>query len=69
MLQYRSNQEFIDTYLAEKEALQKEKEREELVQKSAIKIQAWWRGVMVRRKLGPYRPAEKKKKRQAKTKK
>lgn len=68
-LQYRRNQEFIDTYLAEKEALEKEKELQECMQKSAIKIQAWWRGVMVRRKLGPYRPMEKKKKRQGKAKK
>lgn len=55
--------------LNEKEAKRKEKELQERIHKSAIKIQAWWRGVMVRRKLGPYRPAEKKKKRQAKTKK
>lgn len=67
-LQYRCNQKFINTYLAEKEALKKEKERWEHMQKSAIKIQAWWRGVMVRRKLGPYRLAEKKKKRPTKTK-
>ncbi|XP_076754147.1 uncharacterized protein LOC143425320 isoform X2 [Xylocopa sonorina] len=66
---YRCNQEFIDTYLAEKEAVRSEMEQRERMQKSAIKIQAWWRGVMVRRKLGPYRPAEKKKKRQTKAKK
>ncbi|XP_076754148.1 uncharacterized protein LOC143425320 isoform X3 [Xylocopa sonorina] len=67
--EYRCNQEFIDTYLAEKEAVRSEMEQRERMQKSAIKIQAWWRGVMVRRKLGPYRPAEKKKKRQTKAKK
>ncbi|XP_043792977.1 dynein regulatory complex protein 9-like [Apis laboriosa] len=67
--EYRCNQKFINTYLAEKEALKKEKERWKRMQKSAIKIQAWWRGVMVRRKLGPYRLAEKKKKRSTKTKK
>ncbi|XP_003399574.2 dynein regulatory complex protein 9 [Bombus terrestris] len=67
--EYHHNREFIDTYLAKKETLQREKERQELMQKNGIKIQAWWRGVMVRRKLGPYRPVEKKKKRQAKTKK
>nr|XP_031826943.1 dynein regulatory complex protein 9 [Nomia melanderi] len=61
--EYRHKQEFIDTCLAEKEALRKEKERREHEQKSTIRIQAWWRGVMVRRKLGPYRPEEKKKKR------
>ncbi|CAL7952208.1 unnamed protein product [Xylocopa violacea] len=67
--EYRCNQEFIDMYLAEKEAVRSEMEQRERMQKSAIKIQAWWRGVMVRRKLGPYRPAEKKKKRQTKAKK
>ncbi|XP_026669378.1 dynein regulatory complex protein 9 [Ceratina calcarata] len=66
--EYRCNQEFIDAYLAEKEAVERARERRERMEKSAIKIQAWWRGVMVRRKLGPYRPAEKKKKR-PKTKK
>lgn len=69
MLQYRSNQEFIDTYLAEQEALRRRKEHEDHVRRSAIRMQAWWRGVMVRRKLGPYRPEEKKKKRAVKTKK
>lgn len=68
-LQYRRNQEFIDTYLAEKEALKREEEEKERARRSAIRIQAWWRGVMVRRKLGPYRPQEKKKKRPAKGKK
>ncbi|XP_076377890.1 uncharacterized protein LOC117227569 isoform X2 [Megalopta genalis] len=66
--EYRHKQEFIDTCLAEKEALRREKERKEHEQRSAIRIEAWWRGVMVRRKLGPYRPEEKKKKR-PKTKK
>ncbi|XP_029158250.1 dynein regulatory complex protein 9 [Nylanderia fulva] len=64
-----SNQEFIDTYLAEQEALRRQKEHEDHVQRCTIRIQAWWRGVMVRRKLGPYRPEEKKKKRPVKTKK
>nr|XP_003705396.2 PREDICTED: IQ domain-containing protein G [Megachile rotundata] len=67
--EYRRNQEFIDMCLAEKEELRRQKEREELMRKSTVKIQAWWRGVMVRRKLGPYRPEEKRKKRQTKPKK
>ncbi|KAL6254871.1 hypothetical protein P5V15_014213 [Pogonomyrmex californicus] len=67
--EYRNNQEFIDTYLAEQEALRKQKEYEEHVERSTIRMQAWWRGIMVRRKLGPYRSEEKKKKRSVKTKK
>lgn len=66
--QYESRQACIDTYLAEKEVIRKKKEDEEHVRRSVIEIQAWWRGVMVRRKLGPYRP-EDRKKRSAKTKK
>ncbi|KYN03839.1 IQ domain-containing protein G, partial [Cyphomyrmex costatus] len=69
LLQYRNNQEFIDTYLAEQEALRRQKEHEDHVRHSIIKMQSWWRGVMVRRKLGPYRSEEKKKKRPVKTKK
>ncbi|XP_046603163.1 dynein regulatory complex protein 9-like [Neodiprion virginianus] len=65
----REKRSFIDTYLAEKEADRRKKELEEHVRKSTIKIQAWWRGVMVRQKFGPYRPEEKKKKRPAKSKK
>ncbi|KOC60931.1 IQ domain-containing protein G [Habropoda laboriosa] len=67
--EYHRNQEFIDAYLKEKETVRMAKEVQERMEKSAIKIEAWWRGVMVRRKLGPYRPVEKKKKRQSKTKK
>ncbi|KAL0134621.1 hypothetical protein PUN28_001431 [Cardiocondyla obscurior] len=67
--EYRNNQEFIDTYLTEQEALRRQKEHEDHVRRSAIKMQAWWRGVMVRRKLGPYRSEEKKKKKPVKTKK
>ena len=67
-LQYESRQAFIDTYFAEKEAIREKKKHEEHVRNSLIKIQAWWKGTMVRRKLGPYRP-EDRKKRAAKTKK
>ncbi|XP_015127481.1 dynein regulatory complex protein 9 [Diachasma alloeum] len=66
---FRERQEFIDQYLAEKEAARVLRELEEHKKHSAIWIQAWWRGVMVRRKLGPYRPDEKKKKKTVKGKK
>ncbi|XP_031783108.1 dynein regulatory complex protein 9-like [Nasonia vitripennis] len=61
-LEYKQRQEFIDGCLAEKEAARRQRELEEHVRGCAVKIQAWWRGVMVRRKLGPYRPEEKKRK-------
>ncbi|XP_044593039.1 dynein regulatory complex protein 9 [Cotesia glomerata] len=66
---FKSRQEFIDAYLAEKEAKRVQKEKEDYRRNCSIKIQSWWRGVMVRRKLGPYRLDEKKKKRATKNKK
>jgi hypothetical protein len=56
-------------YLEEQEALRRRKEHEDRVQRGTIRMQAWWRGIMVRRKLGPYRPQEeKRKKRPVRTK-
>ncbi|NWR47093.1 DRC9 protein, partial [Regulus satrapa] len=43
----------------DKETKRKQIEREALELKSAIKVQAWWKGTMVRRFLGPYQELEK----------
>ncbi|NXN85704.1 DRC9 protein, partial [Bombycilla garrulus] len=43
----------------EKEDKRKQREREALELKSAVKVQAWWKGTMVRRFLGPYQELEK----------
>ncbi|KAL2301218.1 hypothetical protein Nmel_011782 [Mimus melanotis] len=43
----------------DKEAKRKQREQEALEQKSALKVQAWWKGTMVRRFLGPYQELEK----------
>ncbi|XP_071949916.1 dynein regulatory complex protein 9-like [Antedon mediterranea] len=43
----------------EKERRKREQEEEEL--KSIISVQSWWRGVMVRKQLGPYSKKKKKK--------
>ncbi|KAJ8674845.1 hypothetical protein QAD02_010631 [Eretmocerus hayati] len=64
-LKYDERQKFIEECLAEKEAARKRLEWEEHRKSCAVKIQAWWRGVMVRKKLGPYRPDDKKKRRTA----
>ncbi|XP_014215453.2 IQ domain-containing protein G [Copidosoma floridanum] len=61
--EYCSRRDFIDSCLAEQEAERRRAELEEHRRCRAIEIQAWWRGVMVRRKLGPYRPEEKRRKR------
>merc|ERR1711915_36844 len=47
---------------AEKQRIREEKERKELEYKTSIKIQAWWRGTMVRRGLGEFKQESKKKK-------
>ncbi|XP_046851983.1 dynein regulatory complex protein 9-like [Xenia sp. Carnegie-2017] len=45
----------------EKEKLRRQAEQEEEELKATINIQSWWRGVMVRRQLGPYSLKKKKK--------
>lgn len=55
---YLRQKETIDEFKAK---MEKEKELI-LMEKCSIKIQAWWKGVMVRKKLGPFKPKTKKKK-------
>ncbi|NXR55903.1 DRC9 protein, partial [Hippolais icterina] len=43
----------------DKEAKKKQREQEALELKSAIKVQSWWKGTMVRRFLGQYQELEK----------
>ncbi|CAB3983796.1 IQ domain-containing G-like, partial [Paramuricea clavata] len=45
----------------EKEKIRRQAEQEEEELKAAINIQSWWRGVMVRKQLGPYNLKKKKK--------
>lgn len=51
----------IDDGKANRERKRKEEERLEMLNKKATKIQAWWRGMMVRHKLGPFNPKKGKK--------
>ena len=56
---YQEAKEYIDVA---KEKIRKDeeiKERRALETKSAIKIQSWWRMIMVRRCLGPYKKKKK----------
>ncbi|KAI1235909.1 IQ domain-containing protein G [Lamprotornis superbus] len=48
----------IITDRTDKEAKRKQIEQEALEQKSALKVQAWWKGTMVRRFLGRYQELE-----------
>ncbi|KFQ24039.1 IQ domain-containing protein G, partial [Merops nubicus] len=47
-------EETIISDRAEKEAKRSQLEQDALELKSILKLQAWWRGTMVRRELGPY---------------
>ena len=44
----------------EKERLKRQEEKEQELLKSCTRIQSWWRGIMVRRQLGPYSKKKKK---------
>lgn len=43
-----------------KDEREKARQYREKMTKSAIMVQAWWRGMLVRRQLGPYKVAKKK---------
>ncbi|XP_078524193.1 dynein regulatory complex protein 9 [Lissotriton helveticus] len=60
--QYREFEEVVIEDRLEKARLRREHDQEKLELKSVRKIQAWWRGTMVRRGLGPYALAKKGKK-------
>ncbi|KFO88866.1 IQ domain-containing protein G, partial [Buceros rhinoceros silvestris] len=52
-------EETIISDRAEKEAKRRQLEQDALELKSILKLQAWWRGTMVRRNLGPYQALKK----------
>jgi hypothetical protein len=58
-LQYEQRQNKIDAYLAHKEREAAKAEHEAYLCIMATVIQAWWRGTMVRRGLGPYKRSKK----------
>ncbi|KAL7302896.1 hypothetical protein TKK_0004125 [Trichogramma kaykai] len=67
---YQQRQEFVDLCEVENEAERRRLEHEAHRQRCALRIQAWWRGCMVRHKLGSYRPEDRRgRKRQPKAKK
>lgn len=57
---YRERDAFIENYRVQQQLLQLQREHEMKQKQAAILIQAWWRGTMVRKCLGPYRPKKKK---------
>lgn len=59
---YCAREEEVREYLEEKTIREHATNLAERQHEAAVKIQAWWRGVMVRRSLGPYRKKAKKSK-------
>lgn len=51
----------MEVYIGERTARQKAYEYECHLNRMATKIQAWWRGTIVRRQMGPYKLDKKKK--------
>ena len=59
---YHEYSKVVEEDRVEKERLRREAEQELLEYDACTKMQSWWRGVMVRKQLGPYRPKKKGKK-------
>lgn len=59
---YDERATFIENYWLEQKQLEERRKHEARQCRAAIQIQAWWRGTMVRKQLGPYRPKKKGKK-------
>ncbi|XP_056421549.1 dynein regulatory complex protein 9 isoform X2 [Hyla sarda] len=59
--QYEEYETVITEDRLEKEKAQQKKKQEKMELESTIKIQAWWRGTMVRKNLGPYAKTKSKK--------
>lgn len=59
---YEERDAFIENYRLEQKQLEARRKHEARQYQAAIQIQAWWRGTMVRKQLGPYRPKKKSKK-------
>lgn len=66
---FEKRERFIEEYYIEQKELEEIRKIEEGQHAAAVRIQAWWRGTMVRRQLGPYRPKKKSKKPKAGKKK
>lgn len=69
MLQFKLHEGEMRAWLTFKKERAARLAREERVRNAATRIQAWWRGVMVRRALGVFRYLRNVKKTMPKTKK
>lgn len=55
MFQFDQHQQEIDDYLQYRKEKEEKEAHEMFLNMTATRIQAWWRGTMVRRCLGPFR--------------
>lgn len=67
--QFNCRQEEIEEYLEEKKIKDDAANDAENRYQAIVKIQSWWKGIMVRRGLGPYRRKKTKKPAKKKAKK
>ncbi|KAL3281474.1 hypothetical protein HHI36_004683 [Cryptolaemus montrouzieri] len=66
--QYDKRNQEINDWLEKKAEKERIEEEKRFLNRMATKIQAWWRGTMVRNKLGPYRPVSKRRDKKKKKK-
>lgn len=59
---YDERTKFIEDYHREQAELEEQLRLEEQKTAAAVRMQAWWRGTMVRQQIGPYRQKKKSKK-------
>ncbi|KAL5242620.1 hypothetical protein ACI65C_010030 [Semiaphis heraclei] len=52
---FNERQTIIEEHAENKQRVEEERKLNDHMEKMATKIQAWWRGTMVRRRLGPYK--------------
>ncbi|KAM4627681.1 dynein regulatory complex protein 9 [Polymixia lowei] len=66
---YRESEQVVMDDRMEKENLRRQLEREQIERNAVTKVQAWWRGCLVRRGLGPFKKGKKAKEGKKKGKK
>lgn len=60
LIQLEEHDIAMENWLAFKDEREQARLYRENMQKAAITVQAWWRGLLVRQQLGPYRVVKKK---------
>lgn len=61
LFQYAEYEQVVVEDRIEKEKVRRKQEQEAIELKACIRLESWWRGVMVRKGLGPFKKGKKKK--------